>query len=89
MRVDHYLLNTGIKMKIKTTFYIVLLFLLFSCGPKYKYKIFDRKGEIYYCNTINVTNNGCVMFNNHPGLNNTPGIPTIICGYYRIKKLKN
>lgn len=30
----------------------------------------------------------CILFNKSPGLNNTPGEPYMVCGKYKIKKLK-
>ena len=54
----------------------------------YKYIIVDNRGVVYYCNLYNETGDGCIMFNDCPGVDNTPGKPTIICGNYTIKKLK-
>ena len=62
-----------------------------SCGEgsgKYKYLILDNRGMIYECNFYNENEDGCVMFNDRPGEDNTPGTPTIICGNYTIKKIK-
>jgi hypothetical protein len=61
-----------------------------SCGGSsdYKYVIYDNRGEGYLCNFYNENEDGCVMFNDEPGKDNTPGIPTIICGNYTIVKLK-
>ena len=67
---------------------ISLLLLLFSCVPTYKYKITNSRGNSFYCNFYNETSNGCILFNKNPGLNNTPGEPHMICGKYRIEKLK-
>jgi hypothetical protein len=69
-------------------FYLLLLLVLFSCVPKYKYKIINSKGDKFYCNFYNETSQGCILFNKNPGLNNTPGEPFIICGNYKIEKLK-
>lgn len=67
---------------------ISILLVLYSCVPNYKYKITNSKGETFYCNFYNETENGCVLFNKSPGLNNTPGEPYMICGKYTIENLK-
>jgi hypothetical protein len=67
---------------------IFVISILFSCGPSYNYKITDSKNRIFYCNFYNETSNGCVLFNKSPGLHNTPGEPYMICGFYKIEKLK-
>ena len=59
-----------------------------SCDCDYNYLIVDNRGINYYANFYNKTGDGCIMFNNRPGINNTPGVPTIICGNYTIKELK-
>lgn len=61
-----------------------------SCGhnDKYTYLVKDIRGNRFYCNFYNETGNGCIMFNNEPGDNNTPGKPTVVCGSYTIQKLK-
>lgn len=65
--------------------------LLYSCedgSGKYNYVIQDHRGMIYECNFYNENEDGCVMFNDRPGNDNTPGTPTIICGNYTIRKIK-
>ena len=42
----------------------------------------------FYCNLYNKTGDGCIMFNDEPGKDNTPGTPTILCGNYSIRKMK-
>jgi len=61
-----------------------------SCeySGKHKYLIMDNHGCFYECDFYNKTEDGCIMFNNKPGDDNTPGHPTIICGNYTIKKMK-
>lgn len=59
-----------------------------SYDLKYKYAIFNNRGELYYANFYEENEDGCIMFNNCPGLDNTPGEPTLICGDYTIRKLK-
>ena len=59
-----------------------------SCDCDYKYLIMDNSGVGHYANFYTKTGDGCIMFNNRPGIDNTPGVPTIICGNYTIKKLK-
>jgi len=54
----------------------------------YKYVIYDNRGMVYECNFYNENEDGCVMFNDRPGQDNTPGKPTILCGNYTIIKLK-
>lgn len=73
---------------MKNLIIITLLVLLTSCTPKYNYRIKDSRGNIYLCNFYNKTGNGCIMFNDKPGYDNTPGYPTMLCGDYKIKKLK-
>ena len=72
---------------MKKVLFIVLIF-LYSCTPKYHFRIVDEKGDIYFCNFYNETSDGCIMFNDKPGYDNTPGFPTRLCGDYTIKKLK-
>ena len=48
----------------------------------------DNSGVAHYANFYTKTGDGCIMFNNRPGIDNTPGVPTIIYGNYTIKKLK-
>jgi hypothetical protein len=70
---------------------LITTIVVFSCGEgsgKYKYLILDNRGMIYECNFYNENEDGCIMFNNRPGENNTPGTPTIICGNYTIRKIK-
>ena len=62
-----------------------------SCGESssnYKYLIYDNRGQIFECNFYNENEDGCIMFNNRPGQDNTPGTPTILCGNYTIQKMK-
>ena len=59
-----------------------------SYNGKYKYAIYNDRGELYYANFYEENEDGCIMFNDCPGVDNTPGRPTIICGDYTIKKLK-
>jgi hypothetical protein len=62
-----------------------------SCGESssnYKYLIYDNRGQIFECNFYNENEDGCIMFNNQPGQDNTPGTPTILCGNYTIRKIK-
>ena len=62
-----------------------------SCSENssnYKYVIYDNRGMLYECNLYNENENGCIMFNDRPGKDNTPGHPTMICGNYTIKKMK-
>jgi len=59
-----------------------------SYDGKYKYAIYNNRGVLYYANFYVENEDGCIMFNDCPGLDNTPGKPTIICGDYTIKKLK-
>ena len=54
----------------------------------YNYLIVDNRGIVYYCNLYNKTGDGCIMFNDEPGKDNTPGTPTILCGNYTIRKMK-
>lgn len=72
---------------MKKIFLIVLLFLC-SCSSNYRYQITDKKGNTYFCNFYNETMDGCILFNDKPGYNNTPGYPTRLCGDYIIEKLK-
>jgi hypothetical protein len=70
---------------------LTTIFLFYSCeggSGKYRYVILDNRGMIYECNFYNENEDGCIMFNNRPGEDNTPGTPTIICGNYTIKKIK-
>jgi hypothetical protein len=78
------------KIDMKKLVFLIGLSLLVSCGSggDYKYVIYDNRGEGYLCNFYNETDDGCIMFNAQPGEDNTPGIPTIICGNYTINKLK-
>ena len=62
-----------------------------SCSEysgKYKYFIIDNRGMVYECNFYNENEDGCIMFNDRPGKDNTPGTPTILCGNYTIRKMK-
>ena len=61
-----------------------------SCGGSgnYKYVIYDNIGIVYECNFYNENEDGCIMFNDRPGIDNTPGKPTILCGNYTIQKMK-
>ena len=69
---------------------LALIITILSCSQDYKYKytIYDNKGAVYYANFYEENEDGCIMFNNYPGLDNTPGKPTIICGNYTIVKSK-
>lgn len=73
---------------MKKLFILCLVVLFTSCESEYKYLIKDKKGDYYLCNFYTKTNDGCIMFNDKPGYNNTPGYPTRLCGNYTIKKLK-
>lgn len=66
---------------------LILIIILSSCSSKYKYLIEDKGGNYYLCNVYNISGDGCIMFNDKPGYNNTPGIPTRLCKPYTIKKL--
>lgn len=68
--------------------FITFILLLSSCKSEFKYFIKDKNGKYYVCNFYNKTGDGCIMFNDKPGYDNTPGIPTKLCGWYEIKKLK-
>ena len=69
--------------------FIILTLILFSCYPsKYKYMIKDERGNRYLCNVYNISGDGCIMFNDKPGYEGTPGYPTRVCKPYTIKKLK-
>ena len=59
-----------------------------SYDGKYKYAIYNNKGVLYYANFYEENEDGCIMFNDRPGLDNTPGKPTLICGDYTIEKIK-
>ena len=64
---------------------------LSSCSEysgNYKYFIIDNRGMVYECNFYNENEDGCIMFNDRPGTDNTPGTPTILCGNYTIRKMK-
>ena len=64
---------------------------LSSCSEysgNYKYFIIDNRGMVYECNFYNENEDGCIMFNDRPGKDNTPGTPTILCGNYTIRKMK-
>lgn len=67
---------------------ILLILVLFSCVPKYKYKITTQRGETFYCTSYVGLENGCISFDKSPGLNNTPSETHTICGIYKIEKLK-
>lgn len=73
---------------MKKLIFIILFPLFISCNSKYKYLIEDERGNYYFCNFYNKTKDGCLMFNDKPGYDNTPGYPTRLCGNYQIKKLK-
>lgn len=73
---------------MKKLFLLCFVVLFTSCTSKYKYLIKDQRGNYYLCNFYNKTKDGCIMFNDKPGYNNTPGFPTRLCGNYTIKKLK-
>ena len=66
---------------------ISLLLTLYSCAPNYKFKITTSRGDTFYCNFFNETENGCILFNKNPGLNNTPGEPYMFCGKYTVEKI--
>ena len=61
-----------------------------SCeySGNHKYVIYDNIGIIYECDFYNKTGDACIMFNDEPGEDNTPGTPTILCGNYSIRKMK-
>ena len=76
---------------MKKLFLILIASLVVSScedSGKYKYLIYDNRGLVFECNFYNENEDGCVMFNDRPGKDNTPGHPTIICGNYTIKKMK-
>lgn len=73
---------------MKKLLLISLIAFLTSCTSKYKYLIKDQRGDYYLCNFYNKTKDGCIMFNDKPGYDNTPGFPTRLCGNYTIKELK-
>ena len=73
---------------MKKLFLLSLVILFTSCTSKYNYLIKDQRGNYYLCNFYNKTKDGCIMFNDKPGYDNTPGYPTRLCGDYEIKKLK-
>lgn len=50
--------------------------------------IVDNRGNYFYTNVYNETGNGCILFNDEPGKDGTPGKPTVICGNYSIQSLK-
>jgi hypothetical protein len=74
----------------KIILFLAVVTTITSCSydGKYKYAIYNNRGELYYANFYEENKDGCVMFNDCPGVDNTPGRPTIICGDYTIKKLK-
>ena len=63
---------------------LVISFTSCECNCDYKYTITDNRGIVYYCNFYNKTEDGCILFNNMPGVNNEPGTPIIVCGNYTI-----
>lgn len=67
---------------------IISLLILTSCESKFKYSIIDKNGDVYLCNFYTKSPDGCVMFNDKPGIYNTSGYPTRLCGDYEINKLK-
>jgi hypothetical protein len=67
---------------------LILAIILSSCTSKYKYLIKDKRGDHYLCNFYNKTSDGCILFNDKPGYDNTPGFPTRLCPPYTVKKLK-
>jgi len=69
---------------------LITAILVTSCEykGKYKYLIADSEGKVYECNFYNKRSNGCIMFNDKPGKDKTPGKPIIICGNYMIRKIK-
>lgn len=73
---------------MKKLFLLSLVILFTSCTSKYKYLIKDKRGDSFYCNFYNETGDGCILFNKNLGLNNTPGDPYMICGKYKVEKLK-
>lgn len=73
---------------MKKLFLLSLVILFTSCTSKYNYLIKDKRGDYYLCNFYTKTKDGCIMFNDKPGYDNTPGFPTRLCGKYEIKKLK-
>ena len=74
---------------MKTFTVISLMIILFSCGPRYQYRITSSNGQEYYCNFYNITGDSCVLFHKNQGLNNTPGEPYKLCGKYKIENLNN
>jgi hypothetical protein len=73
---------------MKNFLILTLIVLVSSCTSKYKYQIKDERGNYYFCNFYEKTNDGCVMFNDKPGYDNMPGYPTRLCPPYKIKNLK-
>jgi len=64
---------------------------LYSCDSsesEYQYMIVDNRGNYFYTNVYNETGNGCILFNDEPGKDDTPGKPTVICGNYSLQSLK-
>lgn len=79
------------KNKVFNTVIFLLLFIsITSCESNYDYKytIYDNRGIVYYCNFYNKNEDGCILFNNMPGVNNEPGTPTILCGNFTIEENK-
>lgn len=73
---------------MKKLFVITLMVLLASCSHKYNYRIKDERGRIYLSNFYNKTGDGCILFNDKPGVYSMEGHPTRLCGDYVIEKLK-
>ena len=59
-----------------------------SCNYDYKYLILDNRGIDYYTNHYYQNEDGCIIFNNKPGENDSQVESIIICGNYTIKNLK-
>ncbi len=73
---------------MKNLIVITLIVLLSSCNHKYNYRIKDERGRVYLLNYYTKTGDGCILFNDKPGVYSMEGYPTRLCGKYKIKKLK-
>lgn len=73
---------------------ILAVITLNSCGLDlggdygWKYNIIDNRGIVYHTNFYNKTGDGCLLFNDEPGTDNTPGTPIMLCGNYTIIQVK-
>lgn len=54
----------------------------------WKYNIIDNRGVVYHANFYNETGDGCILFNDEPGEDNTPGTPVMLCGNYSVIQVK-